>query len=233
MIKILIGILLLTLAILIPVYYFNTLLAFFVGNLSLGWVVSTILIRLVVIILVILSLTSFKKSAARLSKIKQWIIVAIAFPVGFGISFISPIYTVDYGMFNDGVQLQNLSTLEQEMNGKLLTAEGSSLIAFFTSSCPHCMAASYRLGLNIQAGQKVPVHAIFPGTEEDTQEFIENNNGSAFNVHRIQNDSLFVAISGGTFPSLFLLDQNGKTTHHWVGDELNYSALDYLKSLEQ
>jgi hypothetical protein len=233
MIKILIGILLLTLAFLIPVYYFNTLLAFFVGKVSLGWVLSTILVRLLVIILVLLALTSFKKSSARLSKIKQWIVVAVAFPVGFGISFISPIYTVDYGMFNDGVQLQNLSALEQEMNGEVLTGEGSSLVAFFTSGCPHCMAASYRLGLNIESGQKVPVHAIFPGTEEDTKEFIENNNGSAFNVHRIQNDSLFIAISGGTFPSLFLLDKNGKTTHHWVGDELNYSALDYLKSLEQ
>jgi peroxiredoxin len=229
--KILFAVILLAAAILTPLN-FNLILETIVLNLGLGWVFTTILIRLIVIILVSISLRLLTRAFQNTAKIKTWILVAIAFPVGFGISFISPIYTVDYGQFNDGMQLENLDILQQELNATLLIEDGHSLVAFFTSSCPHCMVASRRLGQNIEAGQKITVNAIFPGTEEDTQTFIENNNASAFNVYRIQNDSLFIALSGGTFPSLFLLDQSGKTTHHWVGDELNYTALDYLKSLE-
>ncbi len=230
--KIFLALILLTAAVLTPLN-FNLLLETIVLYLGLGWVFSTILIRLIVIILVAISLRLLARVFQKTSKIKTWVLVAIAFPVGFGISFISPIYAVDYGQFNDGMKLENLDALQQELNSTLLNENGHTLIAFFTSTCPHCMAASRRLGQNIEAGQKVPVTAIFPGTEEDTQTFIENNNGSAFTVHRIQNDSLFIALSGGTFPSVFLLDQSGKTTHHWVGDELNYTAFDYLKSLEQ
>lgn len=211
---------------------FNLILETIVVKMGLGWVFTTILIRLIVIILVALSLRLLTRAFQKTSKIKTWILVAIAFPVGFGISFISPIYITDYGMLTDDMKLENIEALEIEIGGKLILEDSYNLVAFFTTSCPHCKAASEKLGANIKGGQKIPVTAIFPGEEGDTHTFLEEHKGQNFTSYLINHDDLFLDLSGGTFPSMFLLDKDGKTIYHWTGDQLNYTGLDYLKSLE-
>ncbi|MBK9191711.1 MAG: hypothetical protein IPM77_09460 [Crocinitomicaceae bacterium] len=123
--------------------------------------------------------------------------------------------------------------LELVAGSEILSDKNYTLIAFFTTTCPHCMSASRRIGINIEGGQQIPVTAIFPGSEEDTQKFLETNNGLKFNSLIINNDDLFLRASNGVFPSIFLADNSGKTINHWIGEELNYTGLDYLKSLEQ
>lgn len=220
------------LAFIIP-FHFEKILIFSVSSIGLGWVLSTILIRVLVILLVSIALFKIKALAGKkLQRIKSWMVVLIALVLGFGISFISPIYNVDYGSLSDDKKLENLDLLEAEIDYVTGTNSKYCLVAFFTTGCPHCKAASERLGVNIDAGQKTEVVAIFPGTQEDTDKFLKKHKGQKFNSRIINNDALFVGISGGAFPSMFLLDENGNTLNHWTGDELNYTALDYLKSLE-
>ncbi|MBK6952907.1 MAG: hypothetical protein IPH24_12915 [Crocinitomicaceae bacterium] len=230
--KLLLAVGFMTLAIIAPLN-FNFLLENIVVATGLGWVFTTILIRLLSIILVAISLRLLTRAFQKTSKIKTWVCIAVAFPLGFGISFITPIYTTDYGMLTDDFTLENINALEHEIGGSVINESGYSFVTFFTTTCPHCKAASEKIGINLENGQKVPVIAIFPGEEGDTKTFLEKHNGENFTTYRLNNDPLFIDISGGTFPSMFLLDKEGKTVYHWTGDQLNYTGLDYLKSLEQ
>lgn len=226
------AVLFLSISVLIPLVFENALV-FLVTNLKLGWVFSSVILRLLVIVLFSISLFQFFKLNEKLSRLKFWLVLLIGLLPGFGVSFIAPIYVTDYGMLGDDLELKDLNELELAAGSPVLSAENYTLVAFFTTTCPHCQAASARIGYNIKGGQTVPVTAIFPGSEGDTHQFLEENNGKEFNALLINNDDLFLRISNGTFPSIFLVDKSGKTLNHWVGDELNYTGLDYLKSLEQ
>lgn len=228
--RIIISVIALSVAVIIP-FFFAELLYWFAP--ITGWVVGTILIRLLVILLTTVALHQLFKSFSRTSRIKAWITVLIALPVGFGISFLEPIYAVDYGLFNDGMKLEKIEELEQKASIRIKPAKGHALIAFFTTTCPHCMAASEKLGFNLEHAQKIPVTAIFPGSMEDADAFLQKHGGQNFNHSVIDDDELFIGLTGGVFPSIFLIDEKGETTFHWTGDELNFSALDYINSLEQ
>jgi hypothetical protein len=230
-IRILSALVLLAVACVVPLY-FEQVLFFMVGKLHIGWILSTILIRLLVILLVFFALKQFFRLSERLSKIKSWLVLLIAILPGFGISFIAPIYSFDYGNFNSDFVLTNTAALEDSLKADLIPQSDYAIIAFFTTSCPHCMAASNKLGINIEGGQNVPVTTIFPGTEGDSKAFLEKNRGQKFNAFQMDNDHYFVQLSGGAFPSIFLINHEGTTLKHWIGDELNYTALDYLKSLQ-
>lgn len=230
--RILFSVIFLAAAFITPLY-FDSLLSGIVETTGLGWVFSTILIRLLVIIFLAISLRLIFSMFAKTKTLKVWLIFLIALLPGFGISFISPIYITDYGMLTDDMKLENIEVLEIEIGGKLILEDSYNLVAFFTTSCPHCKAASEKLGANIKGGQKIQVTAIFPGEEGDTHAFLEEHKGLDFTSYLIDHDDLFLDLSGGTFPSMFLLDKDGKTVYHWTGDQLNYTGLDYLKSLEQ
>ena len=231
--KIITGLIALGIACVIP-FYFDEILFFTVRNIGLGWVLTTILVRLLVIILVAISIRQFFNLSQRLKKVKSWAIFMIALVPGFGISFIAPIYNTDYGMMTDGLEMADRKALSEALQAEVAPDKGYALYAFFTTNCPFCMAASQKLGANIDGGQTVPVYAIFPGTEEATNKFIAENDGAKFNTLRLQteNDSLFLAYAGNSFPSIFLVNSKGETEYHWTGEEMNYSALDYLQSLD-
>lgn len=230
--RILFGLFFLAISIVIP-FFFNDLLFFTVGSLHIGWVLGTILIRLAVIVFVFVALVQFFRLSEKTRRVRTWITFTLALLLGFGISFISPIYNVDYGNLHDDFSLADPTALEDSLSADIIPEKGHSVIAFFTTSCPHCMAASTKLGINLNAGQTTPVTAIFPGTESDATQFLQKNRGEKFNLQLMDNDDYFVKLSGGAFPSIFLIDSQGNTTCHWTGDELNYTSLDYLKSLEQ
>ncbi len=79
----------------------------------------------------------------------------------------------------------------------------------------------------------MPVHLFFAGTEEKINTFLKENNGEQFNHYIIDNIPVFMSASQGSFPTVYLMKPNGETAYHWVGDEMNFSALDYLSDLEQ
>ncbi len=221
------------LAVVIP-FYFNELLLIVTKNIGLGWVTTTILIRLVVIILFIIALKFLFLAFEKTKRLKTWIITLIGIIPGFLISFaISPIYNTDYGIFNDDLKLENIADLSTATSGTFSNAPQNTVIAFFTTSCPFCKSACRKLNQNFEAGQNLKVDFIFPGTREDADRFLEENNGTQFNSHLIADEATFMGYSGYNFPSIFVITPNGETKYHWIGDQMNYSALDYLLSLEQ
>ncbi|MBI3134697.1 MAG: hypothetical protein HYZ14_08505 [Bacteroidetes bacterium] len=230
--SLLLLILALGLAVIIP-FFFRDSLFFLVGSLKLGWLFSNIVLRLLVIVLFAVFLHHLLKLSLKQRKLKFIYSFLIAILPGFGLSFIYPIYNIDFGMLGDTFAMQNKPFVDEHLTS-LPDSEGKyTIYGFFTTTCPHCMEASERLGTNIKGGQKVPVNILFPSTEEDAKKFLDNYQGENFNYGLIDNDSAFITISGGAFPSIFLLDPKGTTVNHWTGDELNYTALDYLKSLDQ
>ena len=134
---------------------------------------------------------------------------------------------------DDGFQLEQKALLDERLKVTTNSNKGHAVYAFFTTTCPHCMAASDRLGTNISGGQTIPVYSIFPGNEGNSTKFLSDFNGESFVSCDLNNDALFLKLSGGMFPSIFVVDKDGKTVYHWTGDEMNYSALDYLLNLEQ
>lgn len=229
--KILLAILFAGISFVIPLYFYD-LLYFIVGNIGIGWVISTILIRFLVILSFSITLFLLFSFSEKLAPLKFWIVLLIGLLPGFGISFISPIYVTDYGMIDDGLKIENPNELNKIAGNDIISGNNHKLIAFFTTTCPHCMFACEILAINEKAGQTIPVKLFFPGTKEDTEQFLANHNGENFEYFLIDSDSVFLELSGGTFPSIFLLNEKNETEYHWTGGEMNYSALDYLRSLE-
>ena len=229
--NILFAIISFTIAVLLPIYY-DDVLVFLVTKVGAGWVFGTIYIRVLVIAFFAIGLYALFQLGDRLKKIKFIWVFLIAIGPGFGISFIEPIYQNDYGTYNSDFKPENIVQLEEYMPIDLSNSKEKKLIAFFTTSCPHCKVASRRIGYNFEGGQNIKMNAIFPGTMEDADSFIADNNGSEFNYYAIDNDSLFLALSGGSFPSLFLLSNENEVISHWTGDGINYSCLDYLANEE-
>lgn len=215
-------------------FYFNYILLFVTENLGLGWVDTTILIRVLVILFFILFLKFIFAAFSKTKRVKNWIIASIGIVIGFFLCFaIVPIYTVDYGIFDDQIKLDKLDELNTATGGTFMNEKRPTLVAFVTTSCPFCKIACQKLGANVERGQSIKVDFIFPGTREDADLFLEENNGTSFNSHLIDDEQIFINYSGSSFPSIFVLDAERNTSYHWVGDQMNFSALDYLLSLEQ
>ncbi len=207
--SLLFGLVALALTFIIPLYFFE-LLTFFVGTIGIGWVLSTILIRLAVIIFFIIFLKKIFSLIPRLNKMKLIFVVLIGIGPGFGIPFISaPIYQLDYGLMNDNLTINNPERLNEIAQKNVISESEYSLVGFFTTSCPHCMFACERLALNVQSGQKLPVHLFFPGTKEDTERFLSEHDGENFDYSLVDEDSSFIYLSGGSFSSICVLNQKG------------------------
>ena len=229
--NILLAILLLAVAVVLPIYFYDVLV-FLVTKLGSGWVFGTIYIRILVIVLTAIAFYSIFQAIPKTRKLKFIWVFLIAMGPGFGISFIAPIYESDYGTYTTDRNPDNFLELDELAGTNLGSSSSKKIVAFFTTSCPHCMVASTNLGYNIAAGQQVEVNAVFPGTKEDADKFIANNNGQAFNYYTIDNDDVFVGIAGNFFPSIFLLSEDNTVIRHWSGDGVNFTCLDYLLDLE-
>lgn len=212
---------------------FERLVHFLVSELGIGWVNSTIILRIIVILLFTISLKNTFALISATRSIRSFYVMLIAIIPGFGISFISPIYTTDYGMLDDHLKLTYAKEIEQNLTKQIFPAGKLHVVAFFTLSCNHCEHASQKLGLNQKGGQKIPVIALFPASEGKPDKFLKSKNGEHFTPYSLTDDQLFVKAAGAEFPSIFLINSDGTTLRHWKGDNLNYTALDYLKSLEQ
>lgn len=209
--------------------YLNEVITWIVEMSGLSWVITSIAMRLLVIVLFSFSLRSILHALSKGSNWKYITFFLIALVPGFGLSFLTPIYQTDYGMWDDELQLEEYNQLPRLTNGSFLPQEEPHIIAFFSTDCDHCQLVSEKLGSNQRAGQKLPVHAFFSGTKENADRFMLEHKGDQFNQHFIPNDSIFLAYSGYSFPSVFHMSKDGDVLHHWSGDLLNFTALDQLK----
>ncbi|NOQ73674.1 MAG: hypothetical protein GQ574_16830 [Crocinitomix sp.] len=215
-------------------FYFEDALYFSVLNLNLGWVLSSILIRFLVMLLVIFSLLLIFKSFNKTKSILLWITIPIGMVLGFFVSFaISPIYDIDYGILNDQLKLETFADLSVDTDETYRHSEGYEVIAFLDVGCAHCKMALKKLNANVAAGQIIPIHLFFHNDSSDVLNFLDKSNSADLTHHHLKSEGLFIEHAGFEFPSIFLINPQGETIYHWVGDEMNYSALDYLLSLEQ
>lgn len=209
--------------------FLSEVITWTVETTGFSWVVTSIVMRLLVIVFLSLFI---RRTLLELNKGKTWkyyIFFLIALLPGFGLSFLTPIYETDYGMWDDELELAEHDQLPKLTFGSFRLPEERHIIAFFSTDCDHCQLVSEKLGSNQRAGQEIPVHAFFSGTKENADRFMQEHKGEQFQQHFIPNDSIFLAYSGYSFPSVFLMEPNGEVIYHWSGDLLNYTALDKLK----
>jgi thiol-disulfide isomerase/thioredoxin len=206
-------------------YTFDNALSNMIIKLPFGWVVSSIILRIFITLAFArgfqLLITAFKPSL----NIYLWFIIGI--PIGFGVSFITPIYSIDYSNQTSNQPELNLNELNLHINHKIQTNGKAIIIAFFTTSCSHCKIVSQKLGSMSMAGKTPKIHALFPGTKEDTDLFIKENKAQYFSNQIVNDQDYFIRAAEGVFPSVFLVDTNSKIIKHWTG-ELSYPTLDYI-----
>ena len=208
---------------------FNSSLANLVQRSGISWVTSSIILRAIISLSFARGFQLFIKSIQ--PKFNSLLIFAIGILIGFLISFgAQPIYNTDYGNYGITEMIIDIPELKIQTNNQFDLNSKPAIIAFFTSTCSHCKDASKKLGFIHTIGNSPQIISIFPGSKEDTENFISENNGNSFIYHLINNDKFFIETAGGSFPSVFLVDKEGNTIQHWFGDELNYSALDLIKT---
>lgn len=209
---------------------FPLLLDFIVGQLGISWTVGSILSRLSVLVFLTISIHFFFQLLIPNRSFKWVWKFLIALLPGIALSFIHPIFDIDYGSYDDAMIFKGIDELEGDLVNTYTFEETPQVLAFFTTDCNHCKAVAKKLGTNLAAGQSLPVHAFFSGSEEDASIFLQENNGLNITPHFIEPDSVYLTYSGYIFPSIFLLDADGSTLLHWEGDVVNYTALDFLRT---
>lgn len=228
--KITIGLLFIGLAMLIGMQFYYTLFVF-VTALKSGWVFGSIFVRLLVIIFTIIGLNLIFKSFEKTATLKYIWTVIMGAILGFGISFITPIYNSDYGDFSDSETL-NFEVLDSVAADVIKESPEQKVVAFFSTDCGHCKTTAFFLGINQEAGQSIPIYAFFNDYLDNVEVFLNENNGANFRTHIIGDMNQFLHLSGAIFPSVFLLDEYNNTIKHWSGDVVNYTALDEILAIE-
>jgi len=107
-------------------------------------------------------------------------------------------------------------------NNQLNFEKGEYLLAFFSTSCIHCIRASYELSIT-QKNSTIPsVILFFVGKKEIIPIFFEKSN-SNFPFEFFE-DKSFVKITGGSFPILYHL-KDGEVLHKYKGDGISIKNL--------
>jgi hypothetical protein len=208
-------------------YYIFTALIFIAAR-----VYSSIFIRIIVSFLFIVGLHSIFKIFKKTKTQKKRFAVLVGIVPGFFISFaFTPIYDIDYGILDDKLKLETFADLPADSNNSYSHSGGHEIIAFLDVGCAHCKMALEKFNANITAGQVIPIHLFFHNDSTDVNSFLEQNNSKNLTHHYLQSEGQFIVHAGFEFPSIYLINPEGETIYHWVGDDMNYSALDYLLSL--
>lgn len=219
--KLIISFLLIILASL-GVYFYYDLFYVLVKQSLFSWLGTDWFLRLSIIFLFAFSF--FNLLSLVLKKLNKIVLFVIALIIGFGISFINPVYVDDYG-----ITQKTEFKLQDDFIAEHITNDGYVVAAFFTTTCPFCQAACYNFSINDKKGKQPKTIIFFPGTKEDSENFLKDADAN-FDYTLISDKKVFIDNSGHSFPSVYLL-KDKKVINHWVGAEINYSVLDYLASL--
>jgi glutaredoxin len=116
---------------------------------------------------------------------------------------------------NEKIDYSALPNVYQK-NEKVNFSEGKKMIAFFSSSCSHCINAS-RIFASIGKGETINnlYYVVGAKTDADLNEFLEISNNT-FPVIWM-NDDEFFKHSGGKLPAIIYLEE-GVIKKKWFGD---------------
>lgn len=209
-------------------FTFDKSLTNLVAKVPFGWVVSSIILRSIVVLAFGRGVQlAFKSLKPKLNGLLFFFIGSV---IGFGICFaLRPIWANDYGDFSSTTHPE---ILKDTSGQPLQYVNDYTIVSFFTTNCPHCQSTSKALGLGYSTGNIPNIQAFFPGNIEDTENFLKQNDGSKFTYELIEDHEYFLDVTGGSTPQTFLIDSAGKIIKFWTGENINYTALDYLSSLK-
>ncbi|MFP5471847.1 MAG: hypothetical protein ACLGGV_09645 [Bacteroidia bacterium] len=207
----------------IGVYFYYELFDVFVKQSFFSWLGADWFLRLSIIFLFAYSF--FNLLSLILKKINRVVLFFISLAIGFGISFINPIYVDDYG-----IAQKTEFMLQDNFIAENIAEDGYVVAAFFTTTCPFCQAACKNFSINDKKEKQPKTILFFPGNKEDSENFLKDANAT-FEYTLIADQTTFTDNSGYSFPSVYLL-KDKKIINHWIGAEINYSVLDYLASLK-
>lgn len=139
---------------------------------------------------------------------------------------LNPVFPEDFS--DQSIPIEPKVSLAQlELNSDL-TKEERILIAFFSTSCPHCIKAAKKISIAQKKSDTFPaVQVYFLGSEEGVAYFFEESNTN-FN-YSIHNPEDIIPLSGPSLPA-FILFENGLGTMRYSGRTLNFFALNQLCS---
>jgi hypothetical protein len=100
--------------------------------------------------------------------------------------------------------------------------KGEHLLAFFSTSCIHCLKASYELSITQKKIDLPQITVFFVGDKEVIPSFFEKSN-SMFPFEFFE-DKSFVKITEGKFPMLFHI-KNGEVLHKYIGEGITINNL--------
>jgi thiol-disulfide isomerase/thioredoxin len=207
-------------------YYSDALLYTVNAFPFLTWVVADVLLRLFIVI--IFSASLFYLLSLLLKRFNKFLLLAMAFVLGFLISLINPVYVDDYGIAQRTNLPLDVDIVNHYFQDSTLNS-GYVVVAFFSTSCVHCKHTSKQFAINTEKKGQPKTIVCFPSSKTDAATFLEKTNANF--DYRLVTLEHFIGNAGRAFPSVFLL-KDRKVLHQWVGSEINYSVLDYLSNLE-
>lgn len=213
---------------------FIAVIEFLVLQLSFGWVFGTIFIRLFVMIFFILGVLHFLLLLPKEKRLKDYWAILIGIGPGFLLSFaLFPIYNTDYGMLNDDLQISNFEQLEADSYDSYQHVDEKKVLAFLDIGCGHCREACYKFTLIKEQNPDLPFYLFFYNDTVYVEDFVATYGDNQFSPYYLKSNESFINFAGFEFPSIYYVDESSTSIYHWVGDELNYTAMDYLTGLKQ
>lgn len=213
---------------------FVDVLKFLVLKLSLGWVIGTIAVRLIVMVLFVLAVHRILSLFPKEKRLKDYWAILIGIGPGFLLSFaLFPIYNADYGMLSDNLKIEHFEELSADSYNSYEHLSEKKVIAFIDIGCGHCREACHKFSLIKQQNEELPFYLFFYNDTIYVEDFIETYANNEFKAYYLKSNEAFVKYAGYEFPSIFYVDENSESVYHWVGDKMNYTAMDYLIGLEQ
>jgi uncharacterized membrane protein YphA (DoxX/SURF4 family) len=96
---------------------------------------------------------------------------------------------------------------------------GKHILAFMSTSCPHCRIAAKKIRIMLENNPNLPVYFILNGTDEKLRDFHEDTKTQHI-PYCMLSARPFVYLAGLELPTLYLV--NNSVVEHWV----NYMQLD-------
>jgi hypothetical protein len=182
----------------------------------------------------IVGLKYLLKIFALTKNIKTIWIILIGMGPGFLISFVLfPIWTTDYGMLTDDLTITDFEALEKASANSYEDVDEKKVLAFLDVGCDHCQEACRKFTYVKDQNENLPIYLFFYNDSVYVDHFIEEFGDNRFRGYHLDSHQSFLNFAGFEFPSIFYVNEQSESVHHWVGDKLNYTALDYLSRLKQ
>ncbi len=187
---------------------------------------SEIVIQIHAVFLFFLLLFFYSTPALQVNK--KWILHASVI-IAIGLSFIRPIYVLDWQSPQNEKSQWNSKQIEDFLStNNARPSQENYLVAFFTASSPHCAVAAIKLAINNRNEDLPQTFVVFRGGQKESEDFLKQYSLTQTELVLIDRETFF-HYAGNTVPSVFYVTSS-KEVHHYVRSELGYRALDYIRN---